>query len=345
MIEADPTARFYLDFSGFHGLRSMARSGSTQAVEQIASQFESIFLQFALKAMRQTSFDDGLLDNDQSRFYQGLLDQQIALTMSVSGKNLGLADVIARQLRAQTGSYGGDNGLGEHPSQRGETQTLKNASTHAVNRYIDVQNLYRADETPKQTETHNAGRGPAIHAPEPGSGEADSDVSAHEIAGSQEAFVRALWPLAERAGEQLGVSPNVLLAQAALETGWGRSVMQRADGTSAHNLFGIKAGGNWHGEQITAHTREVIDGQYISRTAAFRAYDSFAESFDDYVNFLKGNPRYREVLRVADEPEAFAGALQRAGFATDPNYASKIKSIMRSNIAELEPDGAGSAST
>jgi flagellar protein FlgJ len=142
--------------------------------------------------------------------------------------------------------------------------------------------------------------------------------------------VRALWPHAQRAAGELGVSPQALVAQAALETGWGRAVIQHNDGRSSHNLFGIKADARWGGEQVHVSSLEYVDGTVVRQRAAFRAYDSYADSFSDYVDFLKSNPRYGNALNHAHDPVAFTQALQRAGYATDPEYAQKIQGILGS---------------
>ncbi|MNP22600.1 Peptidoglycan hydrolase FlgJ [compost metagenome] len=142
-------------------------------------------------------------------------------------------------------------------------------------------------------------------------------------------FVATMLPMAKQAAARIGVDPTVLVAQAALETGWGKSVMRQGDGSSSHNLFGIKATGNWQGGQARAITSEFRDGQMVRETAEFRSYDSYQDSFHDLVSLLQGNDRYQGVLKSADNPEQFARELQKAGYATDPDYASKITQIAR----------------
>lgn len=141
-------------------------------------------------------------------------------------------------------------------------------------------------------------------------------------------FVEAVWPHAQRAAQQLGVDPEVLVAQAALETGWGRGIIHHPDGRSSHNLFGIKAGGEWKQETVTVPTVEYRDGLAVKARAAFRAYDSLGASFDDYVRFLQANPRYKDALAQAGDAGKFSAALQEAGYATDPRYAEKIGRVM-----------------
>ena len=144
-------------------------------------------------------------------------------------------------------------------------------------------------------------------------------------------FVKDLWPYAKTAAEKLNVDPQVLVAQAALETGWGRGITRHPDGQSSNNLFGIKAGSNWQKKSVSVTTLEYRDGIAVKQQARFRSYDSLQASFQDYVNFLQNNPRYKEALSHASDPNQFTNALQDAGYATDPKYAEKINNILGGN--------------
>jgi len=146
---------------------------------------------------------------------------------------------------------------------------------------------------------------------------------------SQDEFVATMLPMAKAAAARIGVDPKYLVAQAALETGWGKSVMRAEDGSSSHNLFGIKAGKSWQGGQARAITSEFRDGAMVKETAQFRSYDSYQDSFHDLVTLLQSNDRYKEVVKSADNPEQFVRELQKAGYATDPAYASKISQIAK----------------
>jgi len=146
---------------------------------------------------------------------------------------------------------------------------------------------------------------------------------------SQDEFVATMLPMAKQAAARIGIDPRYLVAQAALETGWGKSVMRAEDGTSSHNLFGIKAGQSWQGEQARAITSEFRNGAMVKETAQFRSYDSYQDSFHDLVTLLQSNDRYKEVVKSADNPEQFVRELQKAGYATDPDYASKISQIAK----------------
>jgi peptidoglycan hydrolase FlgJ len=157
------------------------------------------------------------------------------------------------------------------------------------------------------------------------------DKTQRSLGGSPETFLEALWPSAEKAAARLNLAPEALLAQAALETGWGRHVMSGNSGGSSHNLFGIKTGRRWDGDQVEVSTLEYKDGVALQTRAGFRAYDSFDASFDDYVSFVRDNPRYADALAVSDDAKAYFRELQKAGYATDPAYADKIARILDSD--------------
>ncbi|AIR90060.1 flagellar assembly peptidoglycan hydrolase FlgJ [Pseudomonas cremoricolorata] len=164
------------------------------------------------------------------------------------------------------------------------------------------------------------------------------------FSGSDE-FVRTMLPMAEEAAKRIGIDPRYLVAQAALETGWGKSVMRNSDGSSSHNLFGIKATGKWQGGEASAITSEFRDGKFVKERAAFRSYDSYADSFHDLVSLLQDNGRYKDAVASADKPDQFARELQKAGYATDPDYARKIISIARQLQPTAQYAMAGSAKT
>ncbi|MGE6332307.1 flagellar assembly peptidoglycan hydrolase FlgJ [Stenotrophomonas sp. NPDC077659] len=145
-------------------------------------------------------------------------------------------------------------------------------------------------------------------------------------ANTPEGFVASIWQHAQSAARELGVDARALVAQAALETGWGKRQIKHADGSVSHNLFGIKATG-WKGQSALAGTHEYVDGVRHNETASFRAYSTPAESFADYVRLLKTSPRYQQALQAGTDVHGFARGLQRAGYATDPRYAAKIAAI------------------
>ena len=141
-------------------------------------------------------------------------------------------------------------------------------------------------------------------------------------------FVTTLRPYAERAGAELGVDPSVLLAQAALETGWGKHMVRHGDGRSTNNFFGLKADSRWQGERANISTLEQMDGVMTRVRADFRSYPEIPAAFADYASFISGSPRYQQAMEAVSDPSAYLNALQNAGYATDPHYASKILAVL-----------------
>jgi flagellar protein FlgJ len=293
-----------LDFQGFHALRRDARERRQATAGTVARQFESLILQMMVRSMRQATPGDPLFSSSASRLYRDLFDQQLALRLSET-RSVGLADTLLGQLRAS-------GALGEQA--RSEPDALR----------------------PLQRGLFPSRSGPPREAgtATPASGEAealDPFNGASPFAG-REAFVRAVRPHAEQAGRTLGVDPDLLLAQAALETGWGRSVLRHPDGSSTYNLFNIKAGRSWSGDVVTLPALEYEGGIAVRRQAAFRAYRSLAESFQDYVTLVQGSERYAQALARARDPRAYIRELQAGGYATDPAYADKVIRIWEEHL-------------
>jgi peptidoglycan hydrolase FlgJ len=159
------------------------------------------------------------------------------------------------------------------------------------------------------------------------SGSAQTEAPAGNVVDDarRQRFIEQVMPHAQAAARELGVDPRAVVAQAALETGWGAS--QPGDQGSSHNLFGIKAGASWHGDGVTSQTTEYSSGVPGSESARFRSYEDIAESVADYVRVLKDNPRYAGALNTGDDVRAFATALQKGGYATDPEYANKLVAV------------------
>lgn len=291
----------YTDFQGINALRNSARTdgGSEETLRKVAEQFEALFLQMMLKSMRDASLGDGMLDNEHTKTYQSMFDKQISIVMS-QGQGIGLAEMMVQQLRTQSGE---------------ETDEATQASISSQQDSMVFKNVR-----------------PVAPQAEKISGVSRADMQTSDwIPETPEEFVRELWPDAKRAADELGARPEMLLAQAALETGWGQHMIRGRDGSNSFNLFGIKADSGWQGARATTETIEFRDGLMRRERAQFRAYASPGESFSDYVDFLKRNPRYSEALLQADDAPAFAQALSEAGYATDPDYAAKINRIMSSS--------------
>jgi flagellar protein FlgJ len=169
------------------------------------------------------------------------------------------------------------------------------------------------------------GEGSAVQVP-PGQGAA-VPTAGNWPPRTQDEFVQAILPAATAAGRELGVDPATVIAHAALETGWGKSVPMGADGKPSFNLFGIKAGGSWSGEVANSTTHEFQGGRMQKVVDGFRSYESPGESVGDYVKLLRSSPRYAAALGTGDDTAAFAKALQRGGYATDPDYAMKLTAV------------------
>lgn len=306
-------ADVYTDFNGLAKLKTQARKESPEALKEAAKQFEAIFLNNILKSMRQAKLADGALDNDQSKFYSDMYDQQLAVHLSGT-PGVGLADLIVKQLSPDK-SEGEKKTVSDYRDEAGVALTAVNDGQARIRAYS-----YRDRPLGEMTEI---------------SLQSDQDQSIS----SAEEFVRQLHPYAQQAARALGVEPRALLAQAALETGWGRSLIKNGNGSNSYNLFNIKAGKSWQGKQARISTLEFEQGVAKKVNAGFRSYNSFQESFQDYVDFIKNNPRYADALKKAGNAEHYMRELQQAGYATDPKYADKVMSIYQSDtMAQFRPD-------
>lgn len=303
MLNPMDQAQVYTDFQGLAKLRTQATRDSSAALDEVTQQFEAYFLQQIMKNARAASFADGLLQSDQEQFFQGLLDQQLALNIA-GNQGLGLAKILREQISQRF--HVGRNEV-DVPEIR---EALPRVPSHGAP-------AHPVSPVARPTPSESAGG----TAPTP-------ETAADRPFTSPEDFIQRLLPVARATAEELGVDPRVLVAQAALETGWGKAVIQRSDGSSSHNLFGIKADSRWSGDTVQANTLEYENGLVQRKREPFRAYDSFEDSFGDYLSFLRENPRYGEVLEQTQDPQGFVEALQRAGYATDPKYAEKILGIL-----------------
>lgn len=290
---------FYADPKGLTELRGQAQANDPAALRKVAEQFESIFTKMMLKSMRDanSSMGDSLFSSQQTEFYEGMFDDQLAVQLA-QGKGMGLADMLVRQLSQVPGS--------NRPASYSLTMPTVNSGQGAVPRpaSLDAEVAAPISLQPKTSD------------PQP-------------IASSKEDFVRSMWPHAERAAQKLGVDPNAVLAQAALETGWGKSVACTTNGDCSFNLFGIKAGGQWSGATANVPTLEFEAGIPVKKVERFRSYDSAAQSFDDYARLIANSPRYENARGTGSDIASFASALQQGGYATDPHYARKIVAVAR----------------
>ncbi|HRQ58836.1 MAG TPA: flagellar assembly peptidoglycan hydrolase FlgJ [Azoarcus taiwanensis] len=304
-----------LDPNSFGDLKRLAREGnSPDALRAAAKQFEGLFMQMMLKAMRDATPANGLFDNDQTRMLQSFQDQQMAMQMA-QGSGIGLADVIFRQM-------GGEHlGVTREPTIGQDGKPVFDLAS--VPRRAAISALRGSREASA------AGNAAGENSPASGSAATASGVpspasSVSERVGS---FVGRVWSHAIEAARSIGVPPQFMVAQAALETGWGRAELRTRDGQPSHNVFNIKAGRNWKGPVVELPVTEYADGRPYTEKARFRVYGSYAEAFQDFANLMRNNPRYANVLGQSD-PVGFARSLQTAGYATDPLYADKLASII-----------------
>lgn len=315
-------------------LKQAAAKNSPQALRAAAKQFESLFVSMVLKSMQKANFKDPLFGSSQGNLYQDMYDDQIAAEIS-KGKGLGLADMLVQQLRREQPAPAGSTGKPAPMGGTAQGETSATAGTPAA-----------ATAPPSAAASRSLipTLGPAT-APAEAASRAPPDASQAACAttAEQTSFARALWPDAQQAARQLGVSPVTLLAQAALETNWGRSVPQAAGGGTSNNLFGIKATSAWHGPAVASRTQEYSAGLPTTLTAQFRAYGSPSQCFQDYVSLLRGNPRYAAALGTGGDVQAFGSALQQGGYATDPAYASKLTAVAGTLERALASQPAGTA--
>ncbi|MFP6848819.1 MAG: flagellar assembly peptidoglycan hydrolase FlgJ [Pseudomonas sp.] len=337
---------------------------SEKNIKKVAQEFESLFLNEMLKAMRSANeaFGEGnFMNSNESKTYQDMYDQQLSVTLSNHQNGIGLADVLVRQMSKMKQADNRPNPFAQVDEPVPSAPSKPLAKVDSSRDDSSLLNQRRLALPSKLTDRLLAGIVPSASATD-GQALAQNDwipaksfaapadtalgldgtdaITGRRIAqpplapakaafGSKDEFIAAMLPMAEKAADKIGVDPRYLVAQAALETGWGKSIIRQQDGTSSHNLFGIKTHNSWDGESARVLTTEFEDGKAVKEAATFRAYESYAHSFDDYVSFLQGNGRYEKALATTDKPEQFARELQKAGYATDPQYARKIAQIAR----------------
>lgn len=348
----------YTDLNRLAGMKNGEQRDSEGNVRRVAQEFEALFINQIFKSMRSANeavAKDSLFDSDTTRHYQEMHDQQLSISLSREGGGIGLADVLVRQMSRLRGEPARSSPFGT-VVQQGESGADKASSKNADEAPVSQAALLNrrrlslpsrledrllagivsssegqlnngADWVAKKDSSEKALAEPQKTTPR---SVAQPPLAKGKAAfASAQDFVQTMLPLAQEAADRIGVEPHYLVAQAALETGWGKSILRRSDGDSSFNLFGIKTHGQWQGEAARAVTSEYRDGQMVRETANFRAYDSYKQSFHDLVDFLQSNPRYQNALSKTDNSETFVRELQAAGYATDPQYARKINQIAR----------------
>ncbi|GHE81054.1 flagellar assembly peptidoglycan hydrolase FlgJ [Thalassotalea profundi] len=305
-------AQNFLDVNGLNNIRQQSKTsdkaGKEEALKSAAKQFEAIFMQMLLKSMRSAQDvleSDSPFNSESTKFYRDMHDQQMALDMSDNG-SLGLSELIVRQL-------GGDSDNFTPQS------VLRYDTTPAELEAMKTKLLERAKE--RQTNDNSLNPSFILKQRTPA-------IESQSFSEPQD-FVSAMIEPAKEAQEKLKVPFEVIIAQAALETGWGKKIIKNSNGESSNNLFNIKADKRWSGDKTHKETLEYENGAMVKKREPFRMYESLQDSVNDYINFLSSGERYQDALKQAGNVEQFLQGLQGAGYATDPEYANKILGTLR----------------
>jgi flagellar protein FlgJ len=319
-----PSNRVALDSRGLDDLKRTARESPDKALKAAATQFEALFMNMILKSMRDGLPKDGLTSSSAGDTYTGMLDQQ--LSQKLAGQGTGLADMLVKQL-GRSMQPPGAKGV------RAADGTSTPAAPVAGNGKRSATNATAARARSPLALDLNGSASTAMSTPGTQRTDAAARVSATSASERKRDFVARMADHAKAAEQKTGVPARFMIGQAALESGWGRKEIKDGSGQSAHNVFGIKATGNWRGPTVDVTTTEFVDGVAKKVVEKFRAYASYAEGFADYAKVIANNPRYANVLKTARHGiESFAQGLQRAGYATDPAYATKLARVINDAV-------------
>lgn len=353
MNSLDPSRAFDSTVQGLaadaHSLDALKRAAKRDpqaALKGAAQQFEALFLQMVLKSMRDAVPKSGLLDTGTEDTYTGMLDQQLANRVATSGT--GLAGIIARQLARYVPAAAGesaDQGTPPAPGAPAAPESSAGAPVRAaLDRYAQIASANpntaareaELNRRNPQARAEYLARTAAIPADLQGGNAAGSGLSAQ-----QRDFVLSMWDHAAAVQRTTGIAARFVLAQAALESGWGAREMRDNQGRPTYNLFGIKAGASWQGRSADVVTTEYEDGVANKVVQKFRAYDGYGEAFRDWAQLIAGNERYAQVLASGrtGTDAGFAHGLARAGYATDPQYGSKLTQVIGTVAALRGKDG------
>ena len=292
-----------VDVQSLNHLKAEAGKNGAAAVRETAKQFESLFMREMIKSMREATMKSGMLDSSQGDLGTDMLDQQLSVQMS--GLPGGLSEAIARQLERQMGGAAANLVT---PS----TLSMSSLQYQRSNGISSAANGANTTTTANRTHTTSAASGP-------GPKGRDEFVQHHQAA-------------AERVAQASGIPASFMIGQAGHETGWGKSEIKGAGGSNSFNLFGIKATKAWTSKVAEITTTEYINGTAQKVTAKFRAYDSYEDSFKDYARLINNSPRYEQARAKTDSAMAYATELQKAGYATDPEYARKLSGAINSAL-------------
>ena len=346
----------YTDLNSLQDIRALGKDDKNAALMKVAQQFESMFMNMMMSSMRQANAvftEDSMFSSPEMDFYQGMYDNQMALELtgtsnggaSGAGKSVGgtgLADVIYRQLKQNYGDVD-ERDIAIDQSTLWDRRVSSQPLNQAIEQVDEVLQQQALSESLAEDESVTAE--PPVSSPQSpvsspeiaSSDSAESSALAATGSGSKgqqfatpEAFVAALYPHAEVVGAELGVDPRAIVAQAALETGWGKHMIADDAGRNSFNFFGIKADSRWQGDSVDVMTHEYRQGVRVNETASFRSYASLEDGLRDYADFLSGNSRYQDAIGQGLGADDYGHALQQAGYATDPEYGNKIERIARS---------------
>lgn len=352
----------YHDLSSLQQIRTAAKNDEKGGLRRAAEQFEAIFFNMLLKSMRQANAafeSEGMMNSQTTEFYRDMHDSQMASDLAQKG-SLGLADLLVQQLDPQAivaqrrkadsllmPGESANKGLvlpeAQHFTEQSDLALLKAQAMQQLVQADVIQPGRRElsqlspllDKLQQQRERVQAEKAAAEKSKEVQPVAATTATQDTVFrADSPVEFIRSLLPAAKQAASALGLDPLALIAQAALETGWGKRMIKTASGDNSFNLFGIKASRNWQGDTAVVDTLEYRQGVAKKEQAKFRAYSSPEQSLQDYTQFIGNSVRYQQAVAAAKEPAAYFSELQAAGYATDPNYAQKIMSVFNSSAFE-----------
>lgn len=314
----------YLDQNSLNSVKTMGRHNDPKAFKEIAKKFEAMFVQQMLKSMRDANevFEDGdMFSSSEVKFHQDMLDQQMVLNLT-SGEGIGLAKSMYQQMLKIYGKKSSTPDDADADVSKAAEGLFKNNAVHPLQFTRPVKPL---------TSTSATGEAPAL---------ISRTGIKSAIAQTPEEFIAKVKPYAEKAAAELNIKPDVLLAQAALETGWGKHLLHDTQGNNSFNMFNIKANAGWQGKSVGVSSLEYKQGVTQQERSEFRQYDNYLQSFTDYVNLIKNNPRYEQVMNSGNDSAGYADALQKSGYATDPLYADKIKRLLSHDSIRAAVDSA-----
>jgi flagellar protein FlgJ len=284
-----------IDAKSLGNLKAAAKKNSPEALNQAAKQFEALFLNMVLKSMRDATPTNVNETSSDRKLFTSMFDQQMSQVMAQRG--VGLADMMIRQLQNAASFNQIDPKLMEI-KEKGAPEPMP----------LNIPKTFELNKSPQ------------------------SSFNLSNVTGKVKEFIEPLLSQAKEASQKTGLPPQFILGQAALESGWGKRQILNQDGSTSHNIFGIKANSSWKGKTTEILTTEYINGKPEKVMATFRSYDSYAEAFSDYANLISTSPRYKNLIENGQTLLGFVQGLKKAGYATDTAYAEKLSNLIRTNF-------------